>query len=34
MNQIPTEMLSVLIESTQEVFETMVFQPLGSLTPD
>jgi chemotaxis protein CheX len=33
MNQIPTEMLAVLIESTQEVFEMMVFQPLGSQTP-
>jgi chemotaxis protein CheX len=33
MNQIPKEMLSVLIESTKEVFETMVFQPLGPLTP-
>src|SRR5215475_6002821 len=33
MNQIPKEMLSVLIESTKEVFETMVFQLLGSQTP-
>jgi chemotaxis protein CheX len=33
MNQIPKEMLSVLVESTQEVFDTMVFQPLASLTP-
>jgi chemotaxis protein CheX len=33
MNQIPSEMLSTLIESTREVFETMVFQPLGSQTP-
>ena len=33
MNHIPKEMLSVLIESTQEVFETMVFQLLGSQAP-
>jgi chemotaxis protein CheX len=33
MNQIPKEMLSILVESTQEVFDTMVFQPLASLTP-
>jgi chemotaxis protein CheX len=33
MNPIPKEMLSVLVESTQEVFETMVFQPLGPQTP-
>jgi chemotaxis protein CheX len=33
MNQIPAEILSVLISSTQEVFETMVFQPIVSKTP-
>jgi hypothetical protein len=33
MNHIPKEMLSVLIESTQEVFEKMVFQLLGSQAP-
>jgi chemotaxis protein CheX len=33
MNQIPNEMLSALVESTQKVFETMVFQALGSRTP-
>ena len=33
MNQIPNEMLSALVESTREVFQTMVFQQLGSQTP-
>jgi chemotaxis protein CheX len=33
MSQIIQEMLPVLIASTQEVFETMVFRPLGSQTP-
>jgi len=33
MNHIPDEMVSLLIESTQQVFETMVCQPLGSKTP-
>lgn len=33
MSQVSQEMLSVLIVSTQEVFETMVFRPLGSQTP-
>jgi chemotaxis protein CheX len=33
MSQIPHDMLSVLIASTQEVFETMVFEPVGSETP-
>ena len=33
MNPIPSELLSVLIESTQEVFATMVFQPLDTKTP-
>jgi hypothetical protein len=33
MSQIPSDMLSVPIASTQEVFETMVFEPVGSETP-
>jgi len=33
MSQIPQEMLSTLIASTQEVFETMVFTSLDSHTP-
>jgi len=33
MSQIPSDMLSVLIDSTREVFETMVFQPVASETP-
>ena len=33
MSQIPSDMLSVLIASTQEVFETMVFEPVGSEPP-
>jgi chemotaxis protein CheX len=33
MNQVPKEMLSVLVESTREVFETMVFQPLSTQAP-
>lgn len=33
MSQVSQEMLSILIASTQEVFETMVFRPLGSQTP-
>jgi chemotaxis protein CheX len=33
MNEIPKEMLAVLIHSTEEVFETMVFQRLTSKAP-
>ena len=33
MSRITKQMLSILITSTQEVFETMVFTPLGSQTP-
>lgn len=33
MSQIPAEMLSSLVASTEEVFETMVFRSLRSQTP-
>src|SRR3954452_21459185 len=33
MSQVPPAMLSVLIASAEEVFETMVFRRLGAQTP-